>query len=58
MSILKSLVLASFVATVSVVNAEPHCPGNVNSLPLRLVMRSQIVVPITLNHAGPFDFLV
>jgi len=58
MSILKSLVFASFVATVSIVNAEPHCPGNVNSLPLRLVQRSQIVVPITINHAGPYDFLM
>jgi hypothetical protein len=44
--------------SLSAVQAEPHCPGNVNSLPLRLVMRSQIVVPITINHSGPFDFMV
>jgi hypothetical protein len=40
------------------VEAEPHCPGNVNSLPLRLLQRSQIVVPISINHTGPYDFLV
>jgi aspartyl protease len=56
---LKWLVALTLAAvSLSVVNAEPHCPGNVNSLPLRLVQHSQIVVPITINHAGPYDFLV
>ena len=44
--------------SLSEAQAEPHCPGNVNSLPLRLVQRSQIVVSITINHTGPYDFLV
>jgi hypothetical protein len=44
--------------SLSVVKAEPHCPGNVNSLPLRLVQRSQIVVPIIINHTGPYEFLL
>ena len=57
MSILKSLVFASFVATVSIVNAEPHCPGT-SQFTLAARERSQIVVPITINHAGPYDFLV
>ncbi len=39
-------------------HAEPHCPGNVASLRLRLVQRSQIIVPVTINHSGPYDFLV
>ena len=56
---LKWLVAPTLAAvSFSVVQAEPHCPGNVTSLPLRLVMRSQIVVPVTINHAGPFDFMV
>jgi len=56
---LKWLVALTLAAvSLSVVKAEPHCPGNVNSLPLRLVQRSQIVVPVTINHAGPFDFMV
>jgi len=59
MSVLKGLVAVTLaVAPLSLVNAEPHCPGNVTSLPLRLVQRSQLVVPITINHQGPYDFLV
>lgn len=38
--------------------AEPHCPGNVASLRLRLVQRSQIIIPVKINHTGPYDFLV
>jgi len=38
--------------------AEPQCPGNVASLRFRVVERSQIVVPVMINHAGPYDFLV
>jgi hypothetical protein len=56
---LKLLVVLTLVAALlSVARAEQHCPGNVNSLPFRLVQRSLIVVPITINHAGPYDFLV
>ncbi|MEG9438831.1 clan AA aspartic protease [Edaphobacter sp. HDX4] len=39
-------------------HAEPHCPGDVASLRFRLVQRSQIIVPIAINHTGPYDFLV
>ena len=38
--------------------AEPQCPGNVASLRFRVVERSQIVVPVTVNRMGPYDFLV
>ncbi|HEY6414052.1 MAG TPA: retropepsin-like aspartic protease [Edaphobacter sp.] len=41
-----------------VLHAEPHCPGNVAILRFRLVQSSQIVVPIVINHAGSYDFLV
>jgi hypothetical protein len=59
MSILKWLIALSFTAVMlPAIQAEPHCPGNVNSLPLRLVQRSQIVVPVTINNTGPYDFLV
>jgi aspartyl protease len=59
MSVLKGLVAATLaIAPLPMINAEPHCPGNVTSLPLRLVQRSQLVVPITINHQGPYDFLV
>jgi hypothetical protein len=42
----------SCLATVPASYAEPHCPGNVTSLRLRLVQRSQIIVPIKINHTG------
>jgi hypothetical protein len=59
MSILKGLVALTFAAVmVPVLLAEPHCPGNVTSLPLRLIQRSQIVVPVMINHTGPYDFMV
>lgn len=59
MSILKWLAALGFAAVMlPAVQAESHCPGNLNSLPLRLVQRSQIVVPVSINHAGPFDFMV
>lgn len=53
--------LASFVlatAFVSVLSAEKQCPGNVESLPFRLANRYQIVLPVMINHAGPYDFLL
>jgi hypothetical protein len=43
MSIFKSLIFASLSATVSIVNAEPHCPGNVVSLRLRLIRGDTVV---------------
>jgi hypothetical protein len=59
MSTFKSLAsIALTAAILPALHAEPHCPGNVPSLRLRLVQRSQIIVPVTINHTGPYDFLV
>ena len=58
MSIFRNLVFVSFATTVSIVNAEPHCPGNVDSLRPRLIENVQIIVPVTINHSGPYDFLL
>jgi hypothetical protein len=59
MSSFKNLVFAGLAAaTVSIVNAEPHCPGNVDSLRPRLIQNAQIIVPVTINHTGPYDFLL
>jgi hypothetical protein len=59
MSVLKWLVALILVSVLpSVVNAEPHCPGNVTGLPFRLVQHSQVVVPVTINNTGHYDFLV
>ncbi len=48
------------LATMAVpgLQAASHCPGNVDSLNLRLVQSSLIVVSVQINHAGPYDFVV
>jgi len=54
-------VFASFVLAASIVStltAETRCPGNVASLPFRTVNRHQMIVPVSINHAGPFSFLL
>src|SRR5215472_13856711 len=59
MSILKvfaSLALAATVAPAAF--AEANCPGNVESLPYRSLNRHQIVVPVSINHSGPYNFLL
>jgi hypothetical protein len=53
---LASITLAAVI--LPVLHAEPHCPGDVASLRFRLVRRSQIIVPVKINHTGPYDFLV
>ena len=52
---LSSFLLAAIIPTLS---AETHCPGNVASIPFRLVNRYQIVLPVLINHSGPYDFLL
>src|ERR1035438_8623322 len=54
-------VFVSLVLTVNIVStlsAETRCPGNVASLPFRSVNRHQMIVPVSINHAGPFSFLL
>jgi hypothetical protein len=59
MSLTRYFAFACFAAlTLNVLYAKPHCPGNVPSLTLRNVKGSLIVVPVRINHTGPYDFLV
>jgi predicted aspartyl protease len=59
MSILEFMTSVSLAAfTVTALHGEKRCPGNVPSVPLRQVEGTLIVVPLTVNGAGPFDFLV
>jgi hypothetical protein len=46
------------VATATTLLAESRCPGSVESLPYRSLNRHQIVVPIRINHSGPYNFLL
>jgi len=59
MTILKgfaSLVLA--VATVSTLSAEARCPANVAGLTFQLVNNHRVIVPVSINHTGPYDFIL
>jgi len=38
--------------------ADLRCPGNVASLSFRLVNRYQIIVDVSINHSGPYQFLL
>jgi len=59
MTAFKFLAYAALTATcLSVLHAEPHCPGNVDSLRLPMASRSRIIVPVKINHVGPFNFLL
>src|SRR5258708_20726100 len=53
--------LASFVLAATIVPAlpaEPHCPGNVASVPLHLTNSHQMIVAVSVNHSGPYNFLL
>jgi hypothetical protein len=51
-----SLVLAATI--VPPLAAEAHCPGNVASVPFRLVNRHWIVLALSIDHQGPYNFLL
>ena len=51
MTTFKSFVFLVLAATVvPALAAETHCPGNVASLPLRLVNRHQIVLAVSIKR--------
>jgi hypothetical protein len=37
---------------------ESHCPGSIASVTPRLVAGALVVIPVTVNGRGPFDFMV
>jgi hypothetical protein len=37
---------------------ESHCPGSITSVTPRLVAGALVVIPVTVNGRGPFDFMV
>ena len=52
---------ASFVLAATIVPAlpaEPHCPGNVASVPLHHTNGHQMIVEVSVNHSGPYNFLL
>jgi hypothetical protein len=56
---IQMLVSISLAAiTLPVVQAQPRCPGNIPSVAPRFVQRALVVIPVKINHAGPFDFMM
>jgi hypothetical protein len=59
MSLIKCVASISLAAiALPTLHSEPHCPGNIASLPFHLVHRSRIIVPVVINHTGPYEFLL
>jgi hypothetical protein len=51
-----SLILAA--SAIPALIAEPRCPGYAASLHLHVVNRHQVIVAVSINHAGPYNFLL
>jgi hypothetical protein len=52
------LLATAFAFTSISSQAETHCPGNLPSLHPRIVAGALLVIPVKINQAGPFDFMV
>jgi len=52
------LLAAAFAFTSTSSQAETRCPGNIAGVRPRIVARALLVVPVMVNHSGPFDFMV
>jgi hypothetical protein len=53
--------LALFALTsiaLPMLDAEPRCPGGIASVTPRFVQGAFIVIPVRIDHKGPFDFMV
>jgi hypothetical protein len=54
------LLVSVCMATIALpaLRAESRCPGNVASVPFHLVNRYQMIVAVSVNHSGPYEFLL
>jgi len=58
MSITKLFATIVLAATATTLHSESRCPGNVESLPYRSLNRHQMVVSVSINHSGPYSFML
>jgi Aspartyl protease len=59
MSLVKRFVASSLATlALSVLHAEPRCPGNIGGSALRRIQDDLLVVRVVINRTGPYDFLV
>src|ERR1035441_10524925 len=52
------LLATAFAFTSISSQAETRCPGNIASLRPRIVAGALLVIPVKINQAGPFEFMV
>jgi predicted aspartyl protease len=54
------LVVCASLTTLNLptLQGESHCPGNITSVTPRMVAGALMVIPVTVNGRGPFDFMV
>src|SRR4051794_33767377 len=50
--------LASTFLLVPAAFAGAHCPGSIVGVHMRHIAGSLIVVPVEINHTGPYDFIL
>jgi hypothetical protein len=55
---LRFKLLAVILPVIPSLHVRAQCPGNVASLHVRIVERSLVVVPVKINHSGPYDMVV
>jgi gag-polyprotein putative aspartyl protease len=51
-----SLFLAALFPAIA--GAQSGCPAKVKAIPLRKLTEHQMVVGVSINHSGPYDFLI
>jgi hypothetical protein len=44
--------------TTTALSAETRCPANVRAIPFRNVNQHQMIVGVSVNHSGPYEFLL
>jgi hypothetical protein len=52
------LLATAFGFTPMFSQAETRCPGNIAGIRPRIVAGALLVIPVKINHSGPFDFMV
>jgi hypothetical protein len=58
-TILEGLAFLFLAATAAnTLTAETRCPGNVASVPLEIVNGQKILLRVSINHSGPYSFLL
>jgi hypothetical protein len=50
------LFLAAFISVAAL--AESGCPANVKAIPFHNINRHEMILAVSINHAGPFAFLL